>query len=147
MAGCASSTAYRKPDIGINVPRVSISGMKYVRAKELAAGYSADWQWDSTSRILTLSKSQSQLKVMNGSSLVCVNGNILSLSSEVKIKDGESGERLLRRFGTHIKSRRLLQKFRQLRYFMQKPCKRITRRSAVMREKHRAEAKRKQFLG
>ena len=66
---------------------------------------------------------------------------------KVKIKDGESGERLLRRFGAHIKSRRLLQKFRQLRYFMQKPCKRMVRKSAVMREKYRAEAKRKQYLG
>jgi len=62
-------------------------------------------------------------------------------------RDGESGERLLKRFSSHIKSRRLLQKFRGLRYFSQKPRKRKVRISAVIREKYRAEAKKKQFLG
>jgi len=61
-------------------------------------------------------------------------------------RDGESGDKLLKRFSNHIKSRRLLQKFRMLRYFRQSPRKINVRNAAVVREKHRAEAKKKQFL-
>ncbi|MCF7812384.1 hypothetical protein K9M59_02195 [Candidatus Gracilibacteria bacterium] len=61
-------------------------------------------------------------------------------------REGESGERLLKRFSSHIKSRRMMQKFRALRYFSQKPRKKNVREAAIVREKHRAEAKRKQFI-
>ncbi len=61
-------------------------------------------------------------------------------------RDGESGDKLLKRFSNHIKSRRLLQKFRMLRYFRQSPRKVDVRNAAVVREKHRTEAKKKQFL-
>ncbi len=61
-------------------------------------------------------------------------------------RDGESGDKLLKRFSNHIKSRRLLQKFRTLRYFRQSPRKIDVRNAAVVREKHRAETKKKQFL-
>jgi ribosomal protein S21 len=61
-------------------------------------------------------------------------------------KEGESGERLLKRFSSHVKSRKLLQKFRELRYFKQKPRKGQVRIAAVIREEHRAEAKKQQFL-
>lgn len=66
---------------------------------------------------------------------------------KVTKRDGESGERLLKRFSSHIKSRRLLQKFRALRYFSPKDRKIKVRMAAIMREKHREEAKKKQFLG
>ncbi len=65
---------------------------------------------------------------------------------KVTKKDGESAEKLLKRFSGHVKSRRLIQKFRSLRYFSQKPRKRLVRSAAVMREIHRAENKRKSYL-
>jgi len=65
---------------------------------------------------------------------------------KVAKKEGESGERLLKRFSSHVKSRRLLQKFRALRYFKQKPRKCQVRIAAVIREAHRDEAKKQQFL-
>jgi len=66
---------------------------------------------------------------------------------KVTVKDGESAERLLRRFATYVKSRKLLRKFRGARYFKQKATKRETRRAAVKREEYRTAAKKKQFLG
>ena len=69
------------------------------------------------------------------------------LMIKVTRRDGESGERLLKRFSGHIKSTRLVQKFRGLRYFAQKPTQTKVRQTAISREKYRAVAKRKQFLG
>jgi ribosomal protein S21 len=65
---------------------------------------------------------------------------------KVTKRNGESGDKLLKRFSSHVKSRKLMQKFRGLRYFSQKPRKISEREAAVMREMHRTEAKRKQFL-
>lgn len=62
-------------------------------------------------------------------------------------KTGESAERLLKRFSGHVKSRRLMQKFRSLRYNKQEPRKIEIRKSALMREKYRAEAKKRQYQG
>ena len=58
----------------------------------------------------------------------------------------ESGDKLLKRFSGYVKSRKLIQKFRELRYFKQKPTKKVARETAISREKHRAANKRKQFL-
>lgn len=65
---------------------------------------------------------------------------------KVTKRDGESGDKLLKRFSNHIKSRRLMQKFRELRYFRRSLRKVKVRSAAVVREKHRTETKRKQFL-
>jgi len=69
------------------------------------------------------------------------------MTVKVQRRDGESGERLLKRFSGHIKSTRLIQKFRKLRYFDQKPSKRKARASAVSREGYRAINKKKMFVG
>jgi ribosomal protein S21 len=61
-------------------------------------------------------------------------------------KDNESTQKLLKRFMKHVKSRRLIPKFRGLKYFKQKPTKKVQRESAVIREKYRAENKKKLFL-
>ncbi len=66
---------------------------------------------------------------------------------KVTKRDGESGDRLLKRFSGHVKSRRLPHKFRALRYFAQKPSQRKQRASAVSREGYRAIAKQKQYQG
>lgn len=60
--------------------------------------------------------------------------------------DGESSEKLLKKFSNRIKSRKLMQTFRNNRYFSQKPTERKVRAAAVSREKYRAEAKKKEFL-
>lgn len=66
---------------------------------------------------------------------------------KVKVRDGESTDRLIKRFLDHIKSRGLLKTFRKNRYFAQKPTRGKMRQAAIVREKYRAENKRKQFLG
>jgi ribosomal protein S21 len=66
---------------------------------------------------------------------------------KVTKKNGESGEKLLKRFSSHIKSRKLMQKFRELRYFSPKPKKKVIRQAAVSREAYRTEARKKQFIG
>ncbi len=65
---------------------------------------------------------------------------------KVTKKDNESTEKLLKRFMKHAKSRRLIPKFRMLKYFKKKPSKKLQRESAVIREGHRAENKKKLFL-
>jgi len=60
--------------------------------------------------------------------------------------ESESGEKLLRRFSGHIKNLKLIQKFRKIRYFKQKPTKRIVRSAAISREKYRKDAERNQFF-
>ncbi len=65
---------------------------------------------------------------------------------KVTKRNGESGDKLLKRFSSHVKSRKLMQKFRSLRYFSQTERKVDVRKAAIIREAHRAEAKRKQFL-
>lgn len=69
------------------------------------------------------------------------------MTIKVQRRDGESGERLLKRFSSHVKSTRLIQKFRKIRYFDQKPSQRKERASAVSREGYRAQNKKKMFLG
>ena len=66
---------------------------------------------------------------------------------KVQRRDGESGERLLKRFSGHAKSRKLMQKFRGLRYFSQKESVRKQRAAAISRETYRAAAKKRQYLG
>ncbi len=61
-------------------------------------------------------------------------------------RDGESGEKLLKRFNGHIKSLKLMQKFRRVRYFKPKARKGDMRAAAVVREAHRANNKRRSFL-
>jgi ribosomal protein S21 len=65
---------------------------------------------------------------------------------KVNQKDGESIDRMIKRFGSHIKSRGLLKSFRDGRYFSQSEKKRKVREAAISREKYRSEAKRKQYL-
>jgi ribosomal protein S21 len=66
---------------------------------------------------------------------------------KVKKRDGESGERLLKRFSGHVKGRRLQPKFRKLRYFSKKTSKRLVREAAISREHYRAIARKKQYIG
>lgn len=66
---------------------------------------------------------------------------------KVTRRDGESGERLLKRFSGHVKSKKMMQKFRALRYFSQKETKRKERAAAISRETYRAANKKRQFLG
>ncbi len=65
---------------------------------------------------------------------------------KVVIRDGESADRLIKRFLRHVKNRGLLQEFRKNRYFSQKPTKKEIREAAISREKYRAINKKKQFL-
>ena len=69
------------------------------------------------------------------------------MTIKVVKRDGESGERLLKRFSGHVKGTRLIPKFRKLRYFEQKPTQRKARASAVSRESYRAANKKKMFVG
>ena len=66
---------------------------------------------------------------------------------KVTKKDGESGEKLLKRFGNHVKNRKLIQKFRSLRYNTPQPKKKKVREAAISREKYRAIARKKHFAG
>jgi len=65
---------------------------------------------------------------------------------KVTKRDSESGERLLKRFSGHVKSKGLLKKFRALRYNIPKPKLRKIRKAAIVREKYRAENKKKSLL-
>ncbi|OIO38775.1 MAG: hypothetical protein AUJ75_02365 [Candidatus Omnitrophica bacterium CG1_02_49_10] len=89
VSGCAAPGAYRKAGISPRVEEVSVSGSKYVRAKEAADAYAADWYWDSTMKIFTMTKSSSQAKVMVGSSLADLNGRIVNLKKDTEIHNGE----------------------------------------------------------
>lgn len=68
------------------------------------------------------------------------------MTIQVQRRDGESGEKLLKRFSGHVKSTRIMYKIRGNRYFAQTPRKVKVRASAVMREAHRAKNKKKRFL-
>lgn len=61
-------------------------------------------------------------------------------------KDGESAEKLLKRFSGHVKSVKLIQKFRALRFNTPSLRKLQTREAAIKREAHRTENKKKQFM-
>lgn len=65
---------------------------------------------------------------------------------KVTKKDGESAERLLKRFSGHVKSLRLIQKFRALRFNVPAPRKLQVREAAIKREAYRTENKKKQFM-
>jgi ribosomal protein S21 len=65
---------------------------------------------------------------------------------KVTVRSGESFDRMLKRFGGHVKSRGLLKIFRNGRYFVQKPTDRKVRDAAVKREGYRAATKKRQFL-
>jgi len=65
---------------------------------------------------------------------------------KVIAKDGESTDRLIKRFLKHVKNRGLLKAFRNNRYFAQKPTRKKVRESALSREAYRAERKKKQYV-
>ena len=65
---------------------------------------------------------------------------------KVVIKDGESTDRLIKRFLRHVKNRGLLKAFREKRYFAQKPTRKKVREAALSRETYRAERKKKQYI-
>lgn len=66
---------------------------------------------------------------------------------KVTKRDRESGEKMLKRFSSHLKSRKLPQKFMKLRYFAQKPKKRVVRSAAISREQYRKANAQRRFLG
>ena len=59
--------------------------------------------------------------------------------------DGESSDRLIKRFSNRIKSRKLMNAFRAIRYNRNKPSRIKMRGTAVVREQHRAENKKREF--
>lgn len=65
---------------------------------------------------------------------------------KVQAKDGESTDRLIKRFLKHVKNRGLLKSFRKARYFAQKPTQKKAREAALSREVYRAENKKKQYM-
>lgn len=65
---------------------------------------------------------------------------------KVKKKDRESGEKLLKRFSGHVKSRKLPMKFNLLRNWRQKPTKGKVRQSAIARERYRKIANKKRYV-
>jgi ribosomal protein S21 len=65
---------------------------------------------------------------------------------KVIVKDGESTDRLIKRFLKHVKNRGLLKAFRNNRYFASKPTRKKTRETALSRETYRAERKKKQYI-
>ena len=65
---------------------------------------------------------------------------------KVNKRDRESGEKLLKRFSSHVKSRRLPQRFNGLRNFKQKLTKGKVRAAAISREKYRKIANKKRFV-
>ena len=65
---------------------------------------------------------------------------------KVNKRDRESGEKLLKRFSSHVKSRRLPQKHNALRNWKQKPTKGKVRQAAISREGYRKIASKKRFL-
>ncbi len=66
---------------------------------------------------------------------------------QIFIKEGESIDRMIKRFGNHIKSRGLMKKARKGRYFQGKTSKIKIREAAISREGYRAAAKKRQYLG
>jgi ribosomal protein S21 len=70
----------------------------------------------------------------------------MTASIKITKKEGESSDRVLKRFSGRIKSLKLSQIFRKLRYFKQKPTKTKVRQAAVIREAHRANNRKKFFL-
>lgn len=60
-------------------------------------------------------------------------------------KQGESNERLMNRFKQVVQRSRTIIKAKSERFHRQKPKKRLVRRAAVMRSKHRARKAREQF--
>lgn len=65
---------------------------------------------------------------------------------KVQRKDGESSEKLLKRWSGHIKSNKLIQKFRNIRYYEAKPVRTKVRAAAIKREKYRAANQKKRFM-
>lgn len=66
---------------------------------------------------------------------------------QIFTRDGESTDRMIKRLSGHIKSTGLAKVIRKGRYFAQKPTKKKVRETAVSRERYRAAAKKRQFLG
>jgi len=64
---------------------------------------------------------------------------------KVQAEDGESTDRLIKRFLKHVKNRGLLKSFRKGRYFAQKMTQKKARETALSRETYRAERKKKQY--
>ena len=64
---------------------------------------------------------------------------------KVTKNEGESGDKLLKRFSGRIRNLKLMQRFRKSRYFKQKLTKKVVREAAISREKYRAQNKRKFF--
>ncbi len=65
---------------------------------------------------------------------------------KVTKKDRESGEKLLKRFSSHVKSRKLPMKMNLLRNWRQKPTKGKVRQAAISRERYRKIANKKRFI-
>ena len=66
---------------------------------------------------------------------------------KINLRNGESADKFIKRFGGYIKTTGLVKKFRKGRYFAQKPTNIKVREAALSREKNRAAAKRRKFLG
>ena len=64
---------------------------------------------------------------------------------KVTANDGESTDRLIKRFLGHVKNRGLLKIFRNARYFRGKPTQKKSREAALSREAFRVENKKKQY--
>ncbi len=60
-------------------------------------------------------------------------------------KVGQSDDKLVNEFNKRIQKSRIVQKSRATRYRVKKGTRRLVRQAALIREKHRADNKKKQF--
>ncbi|MCX5716588.1 MAG: copper amine oxidase N-terminal domain-containing protein, partial [Candidatus Omnitrophica bacterium] len=76
------------PQQAIDAPEYNIRGAYYIPLISVCNAYGAEWRWDPVSKIIDLSKNNSNLRFRVGEYRVYANGAIITQERPVLFKDG-----------------------------------------------------------
>lgn len=89
LAGCASQSAYFKPDPSVLAGSRTIEGTQYIPLAKLCSSYGVRYSWDSYITTARIEKGSSEIVLRSGSSTILVNGAHKKMDRPAALSSGE----------------------------------------------------------
>ena len=89
LAGCASQSAYFKPDSSVLASARTISGVEYIPLEKLCKSYDVRYKWDSYIATAKIEKGANEIVLRAGSGTILVNGAHKKMDRPAILSSGE----------------------------------------------------------
>ena len=89
LAGCASQSAYFRPDPSVLASAKTIDGVQYIPLDKLCGSYDIRYRWDSYIGTAKIEKGANEIVLRAGSDTILVNGAHKKMSSPAVLSSGQ----------------------------------------------------------